>query len=142
MRCITNNCVSREACDVVVCVDSLSSFQGSVNLHWTSRLDDLKPDGRERSENTVHLTETTYCVWSTTRPCPNPNRNPGGPPGKRSSLSTRSPRGGLPHGRSPTHWCLMRRCGASCTLACGCPGGWRFRWRCWQEGFWFGCSSS
>src|ERR1017187_10525234 len=53
MRCITNSCVSRDACDVVECIDSLSSFQGSVNLHWTSRLDDLKPDGRERSENTV-----------------------------------------------------------------------------------------
>ena len=50
-------CIRRNPWHVVLCVDSLSSFQGSVNLHWTSCLDDLKPDGRERSENTVRLTE-------------------------------------------------------------------------------------
>jgi hypothetical protein len=77
-------CVRRDRWHVVVSLDVLSSFHDLVNLHWNPFIDDLKPDGRERSEKTVRLTERVYRVWSGIRLCPNLNSNPIHLPGKKS----------------------------------------------------------
>jgi hypothetical protein len=51
-------CIGGDRWHVAVCADDLSSFQGSVNPHWNTFTDDLKPDGRERPEITVrHVKE-------------------------------------------------------------------------------------
>ncbi len=93
-RCLMG-CIMRFAFSEIrgilrVCVDRLSSCQGSVNPHWTPFLDDLKPCCWERSERAVRVAERKHRIWSVIRLCPNQNNNLIGLRGKTSWPSTRS----------------------------------------------------
>ena len=96
-------CAPHNQWHIVVCVNCLLSIRDLRNLHSHPLIDELKPDGRERSENTARLAERKYRVWSRIRLCPNLNNNLIGPHGETSWPSTRSLCGGRPCGKSSTH---------------------------------------